>query len=251
MLMIRGSTRADAALVNPQGFNGELEGIVLCVVEETDLTGNKLAYRRIKDWVTGREMLIHPKRITPYNAPNISHWIQCDNDPRACPVFPGDTRITVFQVKGLDPINLIPKNDLLHMMEKEAADFLTAMMRIEIPPSRDRLNVPVVSSDSKKFIQITNQTQLEAFMTEKCKYTPGAMIKFSEFYEQFIYWLEESERDKWSRVKVSRGLPSQYLRGRQHSDAQHYIGNIGWVDGSTPIYGREVVKNGDFLDILA
>ena len=50
--MTNGVARADSALINPSGFNGELEGSVLCVIEETDLRTNRQAQERIKDWVT-------------------------------------------------------------------------------------------------------------------------------------------------------------------------------------------------------
>ncbi len=114
ILITSGYARADAALVSQPGFNGELEGAVLCVVEETDLQNNKAAYNRIKDWVTSKVLPIHKKGKTPYHIPNTTHWIQTANEHFACPIFSGDTRITAIFVPPLDPIDLVPKRDLLH-----------------------------------------------------------------------------------------------------------------------------------------
>ena len=52
-LLTKGYVRADGALTNQQGFNGALDGALICVVEETDLHKSGQANRRIKDWVTG------------------------------------------------------------------------------------------------------------------------------------------------------------------------------------------------------
>lgn len=72
-LMTRGYVNAGNALVSPYGFNGELEGAVLAVVEEIDLT-KKIASNRIKDWVTSPNISIHSKYKTPYMCPNTTHW---------------------------------------------------------------------------------------------------------------------------------------------------------------------------------
>jgi len=76
-LLTVGVKRADVALLSQQGFNKELEGAILCVLDEVDLRKNKVAYNRIKDWTTGREMVIHEKGMTPYHIPNTAHFVHC------------------------------------------------------------------------------------------------------------------------------------------------------------------------------
>lgn len=49
LLVSCGVVRADNALINPTGFNAELENAVICVVEETNLRANRDAKNRIKD----------------------------------------------------------------------------------------------------------------------------------------------------------------------------------------------------------
>lgn len=250
LLLTKGYKRADAALISQAGFNGELEGAIICVVEETDLRKNVAAYNRIKDWVTSRELLIHCKNKTPYHIPNTSHWIQCANDHRACPIFTGDTRITMCYVDYLDPTQLIPKKHIIPQLEKEAPDFLADILKLELPASSDRLNVPAIETEDKHLAQKLNQTQLEMFLSEKVQQVPGRMIKFSDFYDMFIQWLDPNEISNWSKIKVGRDLPPIFPKGRLHETGQFYIGNICWTGESTAtkeILPRLILKN-DYLE---
>ncbi|MCH8860678.1 MAG: hypothetical protein IH843_06035, partial [Thaumarchaeota archaeon] len=213
-LLTRGSVRADNALISQAGFNGELENSIICIVEETDLRKHRVAYNRIKDWVTSKDLPIHRKQKTPYSIPNSTHWIQCANDYRACPIFPGDTRITMSYVNAIDPIDLIPKKQIIPMLEKEAPDFLAEVLTLELPPSNDRLNVPVIVTEDKIATERTNQTMLEMFIDDTCYKVTGEMIKFSEFYERFQEWLDPNETHNWSKVRVGREIPPQHPKGR-------------------------------------
>lgn len=249
LLFTKGYKRADAALVSSSGFNGELEGAIICVVEETDLRKNKQAYNRIKDWVTSRDLMIHAKGKTPYHVQNSTHWVHCANDHQACPIFTGDTRITMVYVQPLDPIDLIPKKQIIPMLEKEAPDFLSAILSIELPPSSDRLNVPIIATEDKLLAQRLNQTDLERFIEEKCVYAEGKKIKVSAFHDRFIEWLEPNEVDKWSKITVGRSLPPQFPKGRSKKNGQFYIGNITWAGLDTEEETEsKYILNGDFLE---
>ena len=234
LLLTKGYKRADAALISQSGFNGELEGAIVCVVEETDLKKNNIAYNRIKDWVTSLQLNIHCKGKTPYHVPNSTHWIQCANDHQSCPIFSGDTRITMCYVEPLNPIDLIPKKDLITILEKEAPDFMAAILDLEIPASTDRLNVPVIATEDKTIVQQLNQTDLERFIAEKCKFVNGVKIKFSEFFDQFQEWIDPNEIHRWSKIRVGRELPPQYPKGRSRKTGQFYIGNMGWAGNEHP-----------------
>lgn len=250
LLLTKGYKRADAALISQAGFNGELEGAIICVIEETDLRKNIAAYNRIKDWVTTRELLIHCKGKTPYHIPNTSHWCQCANDHRACPIFTGDTRITMCYVDVLDPTQLIPKKHIIPMLEKEAPDFLAEITSLELPTSSDRLNVPAIETEDKHLAQRLNQTQLEMFLTEKCQQVPGKMLRFSDFYDMFIQWLEPNEVANWSKIKVGRDLPPIYPKGRIHETGQFHVGNICWTGEATKdkeVFPRLILK-GEYLE---
>lgn len=227
-LLTRGSVRADNALISQAGFNGELENSIICIVEETDLRKHRVAYNRIKDWVTAKDLPIHRKQKTPYSIPNSTHWIQCANDYQACPIFPGDTRITMSYVSAIDPIDLIPKKQMIPLLEKEAPDFLAEVLTLELPPSNDRLNVPVIVTEDKIATERTNQTMLEMFVDDKCYGITGEMIKFSEFYERFQEWLDPNEIHNWSKVRVGREIPPHFPKGRLPQTGEHWLGNISW-----------------------
>lgn len=246
LLFTRGVEKAESALTNQQGFNGELAGAVVCTVEEVDLSQSKVAYNRVKDWVTGRDILIHPKGETPYSQVNTTHWIQCANPLAACPVFPGDTRVTVCYVKALDPLEMIPKKRLIPMLESEAPAFLGELMRLELPPSEDRLNLPPIATGDKAVAETLNLNTLEAFINEYCKPMPGSVIKFTEFYERFVGTCFQGDETKWSKIRVGRSLPRQYPKGRMTNDANFHIANIAWMtDPDNP--KKPYFLEGEFL----
>jgi hypothetical protein len=249
LLMTKGYARAEAAIMSKEGFNGELEGAILCVAEEIDLRSNQAAYNRIKDFVTSRELPIHPKGCTPYHIPNTTHWCQFGNDYKYCPIFPGDTRITMLYVDNLDPKNIIPKKVMIPMLEKEAPDFMAEILNLELPLSNDRLNIPCLNTDDKSLIQQLNRSAMEAFIDEKCKLVAGRCLKFSNFFDKFQEWLEPNEINKWTKNRVAKELPRLLPKGRQHSDGQFYIGNISWVDDSCDImFDHPVVLCAGYLE---
>ncbi len=227
LLMTRGFARADAALINQQAFNDELKNAVLCAVEEINLRKNKDANNRIKDWVTATHLPIHPKGGTPYHIPNTTHWIQTANEPDFCPIFPGDTRITMIYVPPLDPLEMKPKKELFPKLEAEASDFLASVLRLEIPPSNDRLNIPMLATATKMEVAQSNETPLQTFIRERCFYVPGEMIIYSEFYEVFARENPE-EVEYWTKKRVGKELPSQYPKARRSSDGQFCIGNLSF-----------------------
>ena len=247
LLLTKGYKRADAALISQAGFNAELEGAIICVVEETDLRKNMIAYNRIKDWVTSLDLSIHCKGKTPYHIPNSTHWIQCANDHQACPIFSGDTRITMCYVEPLNPIELIPKKVIIPMLEKEAPNFLAEILNLELPPSMDRLNVPVLMTEDKGMVQQLNKTHLEMFIDEKCRAVHGRRIKFSDFFAKLQEWLDPNEIHRWSKIRVGRETPPTFPKGRIHEDGQFYLGNIAWtgeVDSTESSLPKLIVKDG-------
>ena len=226
ILVTRGVMRADNALQSQSNFNGELANAILCVVEETDLKHDKTAYNRIKDWVTSPEIMIRPLFAQGYMIPNCTHWIQCANELEACPVFPGDTRITLSYVPELKKEELIPKEELIVRLRKEAPDFLAALMAMELPASNDRLAVPTISTESKKRAEDKNKSLLEQFLDEEVVAIDGYCVETSAFYEAFLGWLEEPDRARWSKQKVGRELPDRFPRGRLSNNQHVHYGNM-------------------------
>lgn len=249
LLMTRGHIKAEAALQSTGNFNGELLGAVLCVIEEVDLNRNKQAYNKIKDWVTSQDLLIHPKTKTPFHVPNSTHWIQCANDHNACPIFPGDTRITMIHVNPLEPTEMIPKRMMLLELEKEAPDFVAAILSLDLPPTNDRLRIPVITTEEKLSVERSNRTELEEFVDEHCTPVQGLKIKFSDFYDKFITSLDSNEIEFWTKRRVSKEIPIKYPKGRLVQDNQLYIGNITWRNMPQPekLPARLIVKDKNLI----
>jgi len=232
----RGYCYGKQALISQGGYNGELANAVLCVVEEVDLSlDSSTAYNRIKEWVTNKQILIHPKGEQAYTSLNTTHWVQCANNPHYCPVFKDDTRIVVVECKALNPTSLIPRFEMIELLEKEAVDFLTALMQMKLPRSGDRLNVPVITTDSKEAMQAQNASMLDVFLQQECKEVPGTVLKFADFYNRFTRWLDSSEVSFWSKIKVSKSLPLDYPTGAMSKYAnQKYIGNLQFNESLEP-----------------
>ncbi len=228
ILVTKGAIQANASLQSGQGFNYELENAILCYVEEVDLKADKTAYNRIKDWVTAPEMLIHPKFGTPYLTKNYTKWVQCSNDPESCPVFPGDTRITLCHVKDLAPENLIPKEELKARLRKEAPDFLAAVLNMELPDSHDRLAVPTIDTEGKKRAEEKNMTLIEQFIKDQIIEIPGRCVSAAEFFERFLLWMDERDRPKWTKQRVGREIPERFPHGRLSNDQRIHYGNMSF-----------------------
>lgn len=226
LLMTRGVVRADTALTSPSNFNGELAHAILCVIEETDLRKNLSAYNRIKDWVTSRMLPIHEKYGQARMVVNTTHYIQCSNTHLACPVFQGDTRITMCYVPEL--VTVIPKRELIPMLEREAADFLAELLRLELPPSPDRLNIPALATEDKTSAERANQTWLEMFLEECCHAVDGEMVNYGDLYNRFCEWIDPNYLKEWTKQKIGRELPPRFPKGRSPSNGQYYIGNLAW-----------------------
>lgn len=226
----KGYMRADSTLTNQNGFNGELEGAIFCVVEETNMQKNKRAYDRIKDMVTSKLLAIHPKGGTPYLIPNSTKWIQCANEFEACPIFKGDTRITmVFVDSFAEDEPQMSKRQLFPLLEKEAPDFLAELLNLDIPESHERLMLPIIETAEKRNAIQANRTVLQQFLDENCYYVTGAMIPIAEFYERFMEFCPNDEKGLWTKVKIGRELPPPYVKGRSNKNGQFYYGNISWV----------------------
>lgn len=247
LLMTRGYVEASSALRTE--FNGQLEGAVLCYIEETDLSQQKQVRERIKNYVTARQLAIRALYKNAYQVVNTTHWVHCANDVGFCPVFPGDSRITVVQVRPLDQMALIPEHELYLRLEKEAADFLGAVMSLDLPTPDSRVGVPVLETSYKKRAQDSNMSALQAFIQENVTFCDGHLIKFSDFYDRFISSIEDvNEIDRWTKIRVGKELPQNVLKGRYSKDgSKHYVANVSFDPNAVPCDFRWKVT-GDKLE---
>lgn len=251
LLFTSGYKRADVALVSQSNFNAELEGAILCVVEETDLRVNKQAYNRIKDYVTSLKILIHRKNQTPYHVPNTTHWVQCSNDSRACPVMFGDTRIVMAYVPELDPLDMIPKGELMIELEKEAPDFIASLLAVELPPAPGRLGLPVLETADKASVAEANMTPIQTFLRHTCIKSLGNYIELSDLFVAYEQWAEANGEMHISKIKFGREIAEVYPKGRNRTTNQVSFGNMTWKANPEPTCGYELVLRGEMLERVA
>jgi hypothetical protein len=227
LLVTKGVVKADHALGKTE-FNGELAGAIICAVEEIDVTKNPGAHAKIKDWVTSKTIPIRRMRHDVYAIPNTTHWVQTANTQYNCPVFEGDTRITVIRVPDLNDDVRVVKYKMEEALEQEAPHFLHTIMNLELPPVIDRLRVPIIVTASKKRVAEDNRTVLEAFIAENCVVKENACeITYQAFYDLFQTTVDPHDLYKWRKIDVRRGLPIKHsiITGQHNAK---YVANLAW-----------------------
>lgn len=198
ILVTGGVIKADQALTS--AFNGELEGCIIAVVEEKDVAKAQGAHEKIKDAVTSPMLSIRRMRTDAYQVRNTTHWVQCSNRIEACPVFSGDSRITVICVPELD--KEIPKERFKSMLEAEAPFFLRTLLSMPLPAPTSRLRLPIVVTDAKIAIISSNRSAVELFIDEHCEMGKEFEMDFTDFWAGVNTLGVEVSRQKVSRDLV-------------------------------------------------
>lgn len=226
LLFKGGAVKADMAL---QGqFNGELASSVLCSIEELNLAQFTSAYNKVKEYTTAQYLSIRDLYKPQTQVKNFTHWIQCANSLNYLPIEPSDTRVVVILVKTIK--DLMTTQEMRRRLMKEASDFLTFLMRIELPPQPlGRMALPVLSTIEKKRAERNRSTALEAFLSEQCYYVPGVALSVKDFYDTFMEYLDPEERSSWSRQRINKEMPEEnFPRGRYDKDRTFHYGNLSF-----------------------
>ena len=229
LLMTKGVVKADKALTSDQGYNGELSGAVLAVVDEVDISkSGMMAYNRLKEWTTGLTLSIHAKYKQVHEVRSTLHFCQMANTRKALPVFPGDKRITAVNVPSLE--EEIPKERLLELLTKEAPAFMRTIVDMDIPEAIGRLMVPVIETRGKAEAVIGNMDPFERFLDDRCFRIPGGCIKLSEFKEKFWKDIEQVQRDEYGIIAIKNRLSElDIVVGRLKANSD-YIGNLSFTE---------------------
>ena len=221
-----GVVRADRALTSEGNFNGELEGAILAVIDEIDVSRAGLkAYNKLKDWTTGVSLQIHAKTKQPYDVPNTLHFVQLGNSRENLPIFPGDTRVTTMQVEM--PEKDIPKDFLFVKLREEAPAFLRTIMDWDIPKPTGRLLLPVIETIGKKELMEMNTDPLDSFIAG-CYKTPGAFVTFKDFKDAFTATLDPVQAAQYTTTNIKRKLIGQgFIVGRGKGNV-NIVGNCSF-----------------------
>lgn len=245
LLMTSGVVDAAPSIQSQQAFNKELDGSVLCYIEEVDLGRNGTAYNRIKDWVTAKTMTIHEKGVTPYQVINTTHWVQCSNDVRYCPIFPNDTRIVVIHVHAIE--KSVPKSELLKSLEKEAPDILATLFSILLPPPCDRLAIPVLDNMEKYVQAESNTSDVEEFIKNNIVTAQGMRISFQDIVSEYLA-TSVTQGDGTSKRSISAALAKyEFTGGVDSHDGKMYYTNVRFASTTAKDMGGRWIRRGKYI----
>lgn len=249
LLFTSGVAKADRALTSEQGYNGELEGAVLAVVDEVDISkAGSSVYNKLKEWVTGLTISIHAKYRQTEDMISTLHFVQMSNSRSSLPVFPGDTRITAMSVPALE--EEIPRDRLRDLLREEAPHFMRTLIDLEIPDPTGRLMLPVIETQGKLDAAAGNLNELDQFIESHCHEIPGQAIKFSVFKDRFLSTLEEVYRGDWKERLIRNQLAERFPVGRGARVNQQIIGNLTFNQDAAPCIpfvksGAKVVRENE------
>ena len=233
LLLTKGVVKADRALTSEQGYNGELRGGILAVIDEVDISkAGSSAYNKLKEWTTGLNISIHAKYREVEDLPSTLHFVQMANNRSNLPVFPGDTRITALNVPTLEAE--IPRDELHVRLKTEASHFLRTLMDFEIPPPTGRLMLPVIETAGKLEAAAGNVNELEQFIEDYCFLIPGQAVKLVDLKKRFHDTLEDYQKAEWNNKAIRDRLSERFPIGRGTRVNQVIIGNLSFDPKATP-----------------
>lgn len=246
LLFTTGVEKADRALTSSQGYNGELRGVILAVIDEVNVnkTGPEV-YNKLKEWVTGETFAVHAKYKQVATIKSTLHFVQVANERSALPVFPGDTRITAMNVPPLE--EEIPRDLFREKLRAEAPHFMRTLLDFEVQPPTGRLALPIIITQGKLDAENVNTDELNQFIEERCFKIPGSAVKFADFYDRFIETVEDHLKSNYSKRLVKQRVSEMFPIGEQGAGAikQAVVGNLTLNGDTAP--SEEWVKMGPRL----
>jgi hypothetical protein len=132
-------------------FTGELEGKVLCLIEELDLCNKRnKAYSTLKRILTSKTLTIRKMRMDAYNVPNFTHFIHTANDARFVPCETEDMRIVMINVSPIT--TFIESLKFEEGIKREAPSMLRKLLDMPLPKPHGRFFLPVVQTSLKESV---------------------------------------------------------------------------------------------------
>jgi hypothetical protein len=132
-------------------FTGELEGKVLCLIEELDLRDRRnKAYATLKRVLTSKTLTIRKMRTDAYNVPNFTHFIHTANDARFVPCETEDMRIVMVNVNPIT--NFIESLKFEEGIKRESPSMLRKLLDMPLPKPFGRFYLPVVQTSLKESV---------------------------------------------------------------------------------------------------
>jgi hypothetical protein len=104
-----------------------------------------------------------------------------------------------------------------------------------------RAALAILTAASRYMEELTNtqvssmlaEPSLPAFLSTVAHYSPGDVMRLSEFCERFWAYLPSDQRDRWTKPRIIACLPPKFPFGA-HTGNQRCIGNIAWSAALAP-----------------
>ncbi|WP_442485807.1 primase-helicase family protein [Aeoliella sp. SH292] len=143
------------AEINQEAFTGtftsELEGKVLCLIEELDLRdSHNKAYAMLKRILTSPTLTIRRMRTDAYEVPNFTHFIHTANDANFVPCESNDVRLVMIGVSRIE--EFIEQDVLNQCLRDEAPSMLRKLFDMPLPERCGRFWLPVVQTTLKESV---------------------------------------------------------------------------------------------------
>ena len=245
-LMTRGWVLAKRSLTTD--FNGELDGQVLAVVDDFALPAKKgQVHNTVKELITGDFFSCRALFMQAVNVRSYLHWIHTANTRSACPVFDGDTRITVIEVLGAD--EKVTREVLRARVKAEGPAFLHTVMHLKLPAAGERLLVPALDGSWKQAIAQENMDEFERWLSD----TPGWVWKTDEeIQEGFLDTLHHERAVFWPPHKLRQSLPAKSAGDRALATWLRKQGTWSGLSAElVPRFGSSAVAVGRSLSRLS
>jgi len=132
-------------------FTGELEGKVLCLIEELDLRDKRnKGYATLKRVLTSKTLTIRRMRTDAYNVPNYTHFIHTANDATFVPCETEDMRIVMINVPTIT--TFIESLKFEDGIKREAPSMLKKLIDMPLVEPCGRFWLPVVQTSLKESV---------------------------------------------------------------------------------------------------
>lgn len=135
------------------------------------------------------------------------------------------------------------------LLSAEAPAFLHSCLNLQVPPSGNRLRIPVVDTPDKLSQMEFSQSELDLFIADNLVDCLGATVPFSEFWDRFSDSLRPVDQPRWSPRRVGREFKHHlYVKGRYGQGGHIHIGNCTWKElAKTTKPGIKLVAQADRL----
>ena len=142
-------------------------------------------------------------RTDAYPIPNSLHFIQVANSPEHCPVFPGDTRITVIHVPK--PKVDIPREVLMARLLRRGPRIHAHAVGYAHPGSRQPLSDSRIETQNKMALQDLNRGYWSSSSRKTAFRLSGSGFVFPSFGRSSRHGCRP-RRSEWSRKRVTLAL---------------------------------------------